>query len=216
MTHPNSTHFHPLLPLLSTQKMYLHPRRLAACCLPPGGTPVFCRITGFSIPITYSVHFPISIPTNFSHQDATILALHTNFLLSIWFIKVALYSPSCATQINSHIIIPQPLPFLNLVIHFGPKRYPIELTHINHRKHIRTCTNSNKQQQRPRTMSRYLAGIHRRQAIQTKTRTRLITDVPPGGRDWTARRFLEKKTKNFDETVHKLTDNMQFRSCDTV
>jgi len=30
---------------------------------------------------------------------------------------------------------------------------------------------------------RRLAGIHRRQVVQTKTRTRLITDVPPGDRD---------------------------------
>jgi len=81
------------------------------------------------------------------------------------------------------MIIPRPLPSRNLIIQFDPKRCPIGPIHTNHRKHIRTYTNSNKHQQGPRTESRRLAGIHRRQAIQTKKRTKLITDVPPGGRD---------------------------------
>jgi len=34
-----------------------------------------------------------------------------------------------------------------------------------------------------RTVSRRLAGIHRRQAVQAKTKTMIISDVPPGGRD---------------------------------
>ena len=76
-------------------------------------------------------------------------------------------------QILSPMIIPRPLPSRNLIIQFDPKRCPIEPIHTNHRKHIRTYTNSNKHQQEPRTESRRLAGIHRRQAIQTKTRTNI-------------------------------------------
>jgi len=32
-------------------------------------------------------------------------------------------------------------------------------------------------------MSRRLAGIHRRQAVQAKTITGIISDVPPSGKD---------------------------------
>jgi len=48
---------------------------------------------------------------------------------------------------------------------------------------MNTGTNSIKTTKETRTMSRPLAEIHRRQAVQAKTRTMLITDVPPGGRD---------------------------------
>jgi len=47
-----------------------------------------------------------------------------------------------------------------------------------------------------RTTSRRLAEIHRHQAVHTKTRTMLTTVVPPGDRDWAARRFLGKTQKS--------------------
>jgi len=48
---------------------------------------------------------------------------------------------------------------------------------------MNTGTNNIKTTKETRTMSRRLAGIHRRQAVQAKIRTMLIIDVPPGSRD---------------------------------
>jgi len=97
MTRPSSTHFHPLLsfkhakdvpaPIVAWRQAAR--RQAVHQCSAESQNPPF-------ISRTQSV-FPISIPTNFSHQETTIPALHTNFLLSICFIKAALYSPSCAT-----------------------------------------------------------------------------------------------------------------------
>jgi len=48
---------------------------------------------------------------------------------------------------------------------------------------MHTCTNTIKTSKGTRTMSRRLARIHRRQSVQAKTRTMVISDVPPGGID---------------------------------
>jgi len=67
---------------------------------------------------------------------------------------------------------------------------------INFRTHNSSHTYSIKNHEdRTRTVSRRLAEIHRRQADHAKTRTAQQPDVPPGGREWTARRFLEKSRK---------------------
>jgi len=56
------------------------------------------------------------------------------------------------------------------------------------------------------TVSRCLAKTHRRQAVHVKTRTTQQSDVLPGGRGWTARRFLEK-SRNSNQTVQKQREN---------
>jgi len=86
-------------------------------------------------------------------------------------------------QIDSYPYPLLTLSFPKLVINFGPTRHQIEPPHINHKNHMNIGTISIKTTKETRTMSRRLAGIHRRQAVQAKTRTMLITDVPPGGRD---------------------------------
>ena len=134
-------------------------------------------------------------PDQFSHHETTIPASLTSFLPSIRFIKVALYSPSCATQINSHMIIPQPFSFRNWVIHFNPGRCPIKPLHINHRNTYalaRIATNINKDRERSRAAWQEFIAVKR---FKPKQEQKLITDVPPGGRDWTARQFLGKTQK---------------------
>jgi len=70
-------------------------------------------------------------------------------------------------------------------------------THNNFRTHNNLHTNSIKTPpaKTSTTASHRLAETHHRQAIQPKQEQSHTTDEPPGGRDWTARRFLGKTQK---------------------
>jgi len=84
----------------------------------------------------------------------------------------------------------------------------MQSTYNNFRTHNNLHTNNVKTPPTKKTQpaSRRLAETHRRQAIQPKQEQSHATDEPPGCRDWTARRFLEKSQK-LDQTMQKQMAN---------
>jgi len=91
--------------------------------------------------MAYPIQFPVSIPINSIHQDATGLHYALVSILNLIHKGVSMFTLMC----NPNRFIPNRLsnlPYSKLVFNFGPAKYSITPTHINHRNHIHTCTNN--------------------------------------------------------------------------
>ena len=91
--------------------------------------------------MVYPIHFPVSIPINSSHQDATDLHYALVSILNLIHKGVSMFTLMCNPNrfIHNRLLT---LPYFKLVFNFGPAKYSITPTHINHRNHIHTCTNN--------------------------------------------------------------------------